>query len=167
MAGTAWVADADVLAPVVDMDEAVYGVEAKSRCYDYRVLRHWIAGARRGDTEPLIENLPGFPDNLSAGLGGRFWLALILPRNKLLDQLSDAPLARTMIQRLPTFFRPQAVAYGHVVAIDGTGKVLASLQDPGGTYRLTTGALEARDYIYVGSLVMPSLGRLPKAKAGL
>ena len=102
-----------------------------------------------------------------AGLGGRFWLALILPRNKLLDQLSDAPLARTMIQRLPTFFRPQAVAYGHVVAIDGTGKVLASLQDPGDTYRLTTGALEARDYIYVGSLVMPSLGRLPKAKAGL
>ena len=108
MAGTVWVADADVLAPVVDMDEAVYGVQAKSRCYDYRVLRHWIAGARRGDTEPLIENLPGFPDNLSAGLGGRFWLALILPRNKLLDQLSDAPLARTMIQRLPTFFRPSS-----------------------------------------------------------
>jgi hypothetical protein len=45
--------------------------------------------------------------------------------------------------------------------------VLASLQDPDGTYRLTTGAVEARDYIYVGSLVMPSLGRLPKTKAGL
>ena len=119
------------------------------------------------DTEPLIENLPGFPDNLSAGLGGRFWLALISPRNKLLDRLSGAPFARTMIQRLPTFVRPQAVAYGHLVAIDGTGKVLASLQDPDGAYRLTTGATESRDYIYVGSLVMPSLGRLPKAKVGL
>lgn len=133
----------------------------------YRVLRHWIAGARRGNTEPLIENLPGFPDNLSAGLGGRFWLALISPRNKLLDQLSGAPFARTMVQRLPTFVRPQAVAYGHLVAIDGTGKVLASLQDPDGAYRLTTGATESPDYIYVGSLVMPSLGRLPKAKVGL
>jgi hypothetical protein len=38
VAGTAWVADADVLAPVVDMDEAIYGVQAKSRCYDYRVF---------------------------------------------------------------------------------------------------------------------------------
>ena len=72
-----------------------------------------------------------------------------------------------MIQRLPTFVRPQAVAYGHLVAIDGTGKVLASLQDPDGAYRLTTGATESRDYIYVGSLVMPSLGRLPKAKVEL
>jgi hypothetical protein len=45
--------------------------------------------------------------------------------------------------------------------------VLASLQDPDGAYRLTTGATEAGDYIYVGSLVMPALGRLPKAKAGL
>jgi sugar lactone lactonase YvrE len=133
----------------------------------YRVLRHWIAGPRRGRTEPLIENLPGFPDNLSAGLDGRFWLGLISPRNKLVDHLSDAPFARTMIQRLPTFVRPKAVAYGHVVAIDGTGRVLVSLQDPDGTYRLTTGATEARDHVYVGSLVMASVGRLPKAKAGL
>ena len=133
----------------------------------YRVLRHWIAGSRRGTTEPLIENLPGFPDNLSAGLDGRFWLALISPRNTLVDQLSDAPFARRMIQRLPTFVRPKAVAYGHVVAIDGAGRVLASLQDPDGRYRLTTGATEARDYIYVGSLVMPALGQLPKSRAGL
>jgi len=133
----------------------------------YRVLRHWIAGPRRGRTEPLIENLPGFPDNLSTGLDGRFWLALISPRNKLVDQLSGAPFVRAMIQRLPTFVRPKAVAYGHVVAIDGAGRVLVSLQDPDGTYRLTTGATEARDHIYVGSLVMPALGRLPKARAGL
>jgi len=133
----------------------------------YRVLRHWIAGPRRGDTEPLIENLPGFPDNLSAGLGGRFWLGLISPRNERLDQLSGAPFARTMIQRLPSFVRPRAVAYSHVIAIDQAGKVVASLQDPDGTYRLTTGATESRDYIYVSSVVMPSLGRLPKIKAGL
>jgi len=133
----------------------------------YRVLRHWIAGPRRGDTEPLIENLPGFPDNLSAGLGGRFWLGLISPRNERLDQLSGAPFARTMIQRLPSFARPRAVAYSHVIAIDQAGKVVASLQDPDGTYRLTTGATESRDYIYVSSVVMPSLGRLPKIKAGL
>jgi sugar lactone lactonase YvrE len=133
----------------------------------YRVLRHWIAGPQRGRTAPLVENLPGFPDNLSTGLDGRFWVGLISPRNHLVDQLSGWPFVRTMVQRLPTFVRPQAVAYGNVVAIDGTGRVLTSLQDPDGAYRLTTGATEARDYIYVGSLVMPALGRLPKGNLGV
>jgi sugar lactone lactonase YvrE len=132
----------------------------------YRVLRHWIAGPRRGQTEPLLENLPGFPDNLSTGLDGRFWLGLISPRNHLVDRLSGSPFVRTMVQRLPTFVRPRAVAYAHVIAIDGSGRVLVSLQDPHGTYSLTTGATEARDYLYIGSLVMPALGRLPKSRIG-
>jgi sugar lactone lactonase YvrE len=133
----------------------------------YCVLRHWISGPKRGLTEPLIDNLPGFPDNLSTGRNGRFWLALTAPRNDLMDRLSDAPFVRTMIQRLPAFVRPKAVAYGHVIAFDGAGRVIASLQGPSGAYRLATGATEADDHIYVGSLVMPSLGRLPKARAGL
>jgi hypothetical protein len=131
------------------------------------VLRHWIAGPQQGRTEPLIDNLPGFPDNLSTGFDGRFWIGLISPRNKLVDDLSGSPFVRKMIQRLPAFVRPRAVAYGHVVAIDGSGRVLASLQDPDGTYRLTTGVTEARDYLYVGSLVMRYLGRLSKSQAGL
>jgi len=133
----------------------------------YRILRHWIAGPKQGTSEPLIENLPGFPDNLSTGADGRFWLGLISPRNSLLDRLSGHPFLRTMIQRLPSFVRPQAVPYGHVVAIDGTGHVRASLQDPEGTYRLTTGATEAADTLYIGSLVMPALGRLRKEGLGL
>jgi hypothetical protein len=73
--------------------------------------------------------------------------AHLLPRNKLVDDLSGRPFVRTMIQRLPTFVRPKAVAYGHVVAIDGSGRVLTSLQDPDGTYGLITGVTEARDYL--------------------
>ncbi|MGH7390329.1 MAG: SMP-30/gluconolactonase/LRE family protein [Candidatus Rokuibacteriota bacterium] len=133
----------------------------------YRVLRHWIAGRRRGRTEPVLENLPGFPDNVSRGLDGRFWVALISPRNAILDALSGQPGLRKAIQRLPAFLRPDAEAYGHVVAFDGAGKVLASLQDPAGAYRLTSSVLETRDHLYIGSLVMPALGRLPKEKAGL
>jgi sugar lactone lactonase YvrE len=133
----------------------------------YRVLRHWIAGPRRGRTEPLIENLPGFPDNLSTGFDGRFWLALISPRNEVVDRLDGTPFLRAMIQRLPTFVRPKAAAYGHVVAFDEAGRVLVSLQDPDGAYPMTTGATEAREHLYVGSLVMPALGRLPKSRAGL
>lgn len=128
----------------------------------YRVLRHWLEGPKKGHTEPLLENLPGFPDNLSTGLDGRFWLGLASPRNRLLDALSSMPRLRKAVQRLPDFLRPKAVAYGHVVAFDRDGRVLASLQDPAGTYRLTTSATETEGYLYIGSLEMPSLGRLKK-----
>ncbi|HET7874009.1 MAG TPA: SMP-30/gluconolactonase/LRE family protein [Methylomirabilota bacterium] len=133
----------------------------------YRVLRYWIAGPRRGRTEVLIDNLPGFPDNLSTGLDGRFWVALISPRNTLVDRLADKPFLRRAVQRLPGFLRPKAVSYGHVVAFDGWGRALASLQDPEGRYRLNTAVVETKDFLYIGSLVMPALGRLPKGKAGL
>lgn len=126
----------------------------------YRVLRHWLAGPNQGRTEPLIENLPGFPDNLTAGRDGRYWVGLVSPRNRLLDRLSGWPRLRKAVQRLPQFIRPKAVAYGHIVAIDANGRVLASLQDPEGRYRLATGAAETEEFLYVSSLEMPSLARM-------
>ncbi|MFI5400884.1 MAG: SMP-30/gluconolactonase/LRE family protein [SAR324 cluster bacterium] len=133
----------------------------------YRVMRYWLSGAKKGTAEPLIENLPGFPDNLKRGLDGRFWVGLVSPRNPLLDRVSGAPFLRKMIQRLPALLRPAAVPFSHVVAIDGSGKVVADLQDPRGAYPAITGAIETKDYLYVSSLVTPVLARLPKSKAGL
>ena len=37
-----------------------------------------------------------------------------------------------MVQRLPAAVRPSAGNYGHVVAIDETGRVVIDLQDPAG-----------------------------------
>jgi sugar lactone lactonase YvrE len=133
----------------------------------YRVIRYWIAGPNQGKAEPIIENLPGFPDNISTGLDGRFWIALISPRNKLVDDLSGKPFLRKMIQRLPKLIRPKATAYGHIAAIDGNGKVLKSLQDPKTGYPQNTSVTETKDYLYIGSLVSPAVARLPKSKAGL
>ena len=126
----------------------------------YRVLRHWLDGPKRGRTETLIENLPGFPDNLSTGRNGRFWIGFASPRNRLLDALSRRPRLRAVVQRLPKFIRPKAVAYGHVVAVDADGRVVASLQDPEGRYRLTTGATETERFLYVSSLEMQAIGRM-------
>lgn len=133
----------------------------------YRVIRYWIAGPKKGKSEPLIEALPGFPDNISAGFEGRYWMVLASPRNPLVDTLSGKPFARKMIQRMPAFLRPKAVPYGHVIAIDGNGKVLVDLQDPDGTYPFNTSVTETKEYLYIGSLITPVLGRLSKAKAGL
>lgn len=133
----------------------------------YRVLRYWISGPRQGQSEPLIENLPGFPDNISTGQQNRFWIAFISPRNKLLDDLSSKPFWRKVVQRLPAFVRPKATIYGHIVAIDGNGNVLESLQDPDTDYPQLTGITEIDDYLYLGSLIAPQIGRISKQKAGL
>ncbi len=133
----------------------------------YRVLRYWLAGPAKGRIEPLIEALPAFPDNISRGEAGRFWVALVAPRNALVDALAARPFLRKVVQRLPAFVRPQAVAYGHVIAIDGDGEVVEDLQDAEGGYPIITSVTETREYLYLGSLVAPALGRLAKARAGL
>ena len=133
----------------------------------YRVVRFWIAGPKKGKFETLIDSLPSFPDNISTGYDGRYWVALVSPRNPLLDKLASKPFMRKVIQRMPAFMRPQAVAYGHIIAIDDKGKVLVDLQDPDGSYPINTSVTESKDYLYIGSLVAPVLGRIKKEKIGL
>lgn len=128
----------------------------------YRVLRYWLTGANQGQVEPFVEGLPGFPDNVSTGAEGRFWVALVSPRNALLDHLSDKPFLRKLVQRFPAFMRPKAKAYGHIIAVDGAGQVVKDLQDPRGTYPLNTSVTENEAFLYLGSLVAPGLGRLSK-----
>lgn len=74
---------------------------------------------------------------------------------------------RKVVQRMPAFLRPKAIAYGHVIAIDDNGKVAVDLQDPDGTYPINTSVTETDSHLYIGSLVAPVLGRIEKEKIGL
>jgi sugar lactone lactonase YvrE len=133
----------------------------------YRVIRYWITGQKKGQFETLIGSLPSFPDNISTGQNGRYWVAFVSPRNPLLDKLAGNPFIRKVIQRMPAFMRPQAVAYGHIIAIDDNGKVVVDLQDPDGNYPINTSVTETKEHLYIGSLVTPVLGRIKKEKIGL
>lgn len=133
----------------------------------YRVIRYWISGLNKGQSEVFIHSLPSFPDNISTGLNGRYWVAFVSPRNQLVDDLAAKPFMRRVIQRMPAFLRPKAVAYGHIIAIDETGLVVEDLQDPDGGYPINTKVTETKDYLYIGSLVAPVLGRIDKNKIGL
>ena len=133
----------------------------------YRVLRVWLDETRRGKVEPFIENLPGFPDNITRGGDGRYWVALYAPRAKVLDVLARYPYLRKMMMRLPAAIRPKAKPFGHVVALDDSGRVVADLQEPSGAYPTTTSVRETAQHLYVGSLTAPVLARVPKSIAGL
>lgn len=128
----------------------------------YRVWKVWLNGQR--EPEVLINNLPGFPDNVHQGKDGRFWVGLTSPRSKPIDDLSDKPFLRRMIARLPEAFRPKPQLYGLVFAMNGDGQVLLNLQSPNGKVYTTTGVLETKDALYVSSLTAPFLAKYSKAE---
>lgn len=111
----------------------------------------------------LLDNLPGYPDNLMRGLDGKIWLGLAKPRNAAIDFMSDKPLLRKMALRFPRFLWPIPESYGHVIAFDEAGQIVADLQDPSGSYPETTGVTETSDRLYIQSLHAKNLGWLDKS----
>ena len=109
----------------------------------------------------LLDNLPGYPDNVMRGRDGRFWVGLFKPRNPAADSLAERPFLRKVLLRLPRFLLPLGEPYGHVFAIDEEGRVTDDLQDPSGAYD-TTGATETADRLYIHSLQARALGWLPR-----
>jgi sugar lactone lactonase YvrE len=112
--------------------------------------------------KPLIDNLPGYPDNAMRGRDGRIWVGLFRPRNPAADGLAEKPFVRKILQRLPRSFLPLGKPYGHVFAFDETGKVVEDLQDPEGAYPQTTGATETADRLYIHSLHARTIGWVPR-----
>ena len=54
----------------------------------------------------LLDNLPGYPDNLMRGRDGRIWVGLFKPRNPAADSLAEKPFLRKILLRLPRFMLP-------------------------------------------------------------
>lgn len=137
---------------VNEASDALYVVETGA----YRVWRFPLAG---GPGEVVLENLPGFPDNLNNAPDGTFWLGLVSPRNALMDGLAGMPALRRVIMRLPEAMKPAPTRYGYILRMDGEGEVIETLQDPTGSYALTTGAVTMPDgRIAITSLTEPRLG---------
>jgi sugar lactone lactonase YvrE len=120
--------------------------------------------AQSGSTQAsvLLDNLPGYPDNLMRGRDGRIWVGLFKPRNPAADSLAERPFLRKVLLRLPRLLLPLGESYGHVFAIDEDGRVTDDLQDPSGAYPEATGATETADRLYIHSLHAQGIGWLPR-----
>ncbi|MBI5277014.1 MAG: SMP-30/gluconolactonase/LRE family protein [Burkholderiales bacterium] len=128
----------------------------------FRIWKLPLAG--NAMPQVLLENLPGYPDNLVRGTGGKLWVGLVKPRNAEADGLGDKPFLRKVVMRLPRPMWPIPKNYGHVVAFTEDGKIVDDLQDPSGAYPDTTGVTETADRLYITSLHGRTLAWLPKAK---
>ncbi len=117
----------------------------------YRMSKLWLQGDRAGQTDVLIDDLPGFPDNLTRD-GEVFWVGIVSPRDKVLDALGPRPWAARLAARLPERLQPAPSRYGAVFGIDGAGEVVHNLQDPNGVYATVTAAAVHDGRLYLGSL---------------
>lgn len=128
----------------------------------YRMTRYWLAGPKRGTSEPFVGNLPGLPDNVTWSPARRaFWVALFSPRVAALDLLAGTPFLRKVVHRLPLFVQPQPARVGWALAIDERGAVVESLQDSSsGSFSPVTSVLEHDGVLWLGSLERDALGRI-------
>ncbi len=109
----------------------------------------------------LLDNLPGYPDNITRGLDGRIWFGMPQMRTSGMDALAAHPALRKLLVRLPKSFWPLPKQFGHVAAFNEQGDILVSLQDPSGKlHGGATGATETRDRLYIQSQLAPALGYL-------
>jgi sugar lactone lactonase YvrE len=136
----------------------------------YRVQRYWLTGPRAGTAECLVENLPGFPDNMSLGSDGLLWVAIAAPRNALLDRLLPLPgFLRLLVWNLPETVKPAATPIAWVLAYDLAGRLVHDLRLSDGSYGFVTAVAEQAGTLVISSLhesdvavvAPPSGGRLP------
>lgn len=133
-----------------------------------RVYRYWTAGEKRGSLEILIDNLPGYPDNINRASDGRYWLALAGIRAPVYDLSMANPGVRIrMVKQIPPdeWLCP-GLNYGCIVKFDDRGTVHESLWDPGGKNHPTiTSMREHKGFLYIGGLENNRIGRLRLADA--
>ena len=107
---------------------------------EYRVHRLSIEPENWGESELLIGDLPGFPDNLHPTENG-YWLGIVAPRNGLIDRLAQWPKLRTIVGRLPEWLRPKATRFGRLIHLNEEGEITHHYVDPTGALAFVTSAV--------------------------
>lgn len=126
----------------------------------YRITRVWLTGDRRNIPETFLDNLPGFPDNISPSPRGTYWVALYSIRKPMLDFAHPFPFLKDTIASLPDVLRPHPIPYGLIFEVDGQGRVLRSFHDPDAVrFRDVTDVVEHKGVLYLGTLSGSSIGR--------
>jgi sugar lactone lactonase YvrE len=119
----------------------------------YCLTRYWLTGPRAGTSDTLVDNLPGFPDNISRGSDGLIWVSIPSPRNPLLDRLLAWPrFLRQLLWLLPSWVQPKPERVVWVLGVGLDGRIVHDLQAPGTDYSMVTSVWERGGTLYLGSL---------------
>lgn len=119
-----------------------------------RLSKYWLTGPRAGTVTPLIQHLPGMPDNISTGADGRIWVAMVADRNPISEWLTPrAPVLRKALWRLPYDRLPALKPVVWVLAVDAdSGAVLTQLRTTHPDFASATGLVESNGRLWMGCI---------------
>lgn len=129
----------------------------------YRIDRYWIAGPKKGTTEPVAENMPGIVDNINRASDGTYWVAFAGMRSPSWDiALASKKFRRRMIRQIPVdeWITPN-LNMSCVAKMAEDGTILQSMWDSSQEdHAVITSMREHDGYLYLGGLTNNRLGRI-------
>ncbi len=127
-----------------------------------RISRYWISGPSAGKVEPVIPNLPGYPDNINRSSDGHYWLALLGMRGPALDLAQTIPgFRKRMARRVAddSWLFPN-INTGCVVKFNEQGEILDALWDLGGVnHPMLSSMREHKGHLYLGGVSNNRIGK--------
>ncbi|MFK5979177.1 MAG: SMP-30/gluconolactonase/LRE family protein [Rhizobiaceae bacterium] len=127
------------------------------------VKRYWFEGPKKGQVVPVLENLPGYPDNLNRASDGNYWMAIMGMRSQVFDLAMRKPaFRRRMAKQLPgdEWLAPN-INSGCIVKFNDAGEILDVLWDRQGVnHPMITSMREHKGYLYIGGISNNRIGRI-------
>lgn len=136
-----------------------------------KISRYWFDGPTKGTVIPVIEDLPGYPDNINRASDGNYWFTLCGMRTPTLDLALRMPDFRRRMARMvaPDEWLFPNINTGCVLKFDESGKILDALWDLGGVnHPMITSMREHKGHLYLGGVSNNRIGkyRIPGADPG-
>jgi sugar lactone lactonase YvrE len=122
------------------------------------VVRRWLTGPREGETDDLVTDLPGYPDNIARGSDGLIWVTIASPKDPIVERLMRAPMTvRRAAWRLPETLQPRPRRTARVMAFDNGGSVVHDRALDASRFHMVTGVREHDGSVWLGSLAEPAV----------
>ena len=126
----------------------------------YRILKYWLKGEKVGTPEVFLDNLAGFPNNITLRENGNFWVGFSTKRNDQLDKIHPKKRIKQLVYSLPSFVQPKVEKFGMVLEISETGNIVQALFDSKGEIVIEAGAVkENQNYLYLGGDIVSYIAR--------
>lgn len=112
----------------------------------------WLKGPKNGSSETVLENLPGFPDNIHRASDGGFWVALASQRSALIDALHPYPFLKQLLLKVPMTIFPKPPPLAQVLKLSKNLDIEYILYDDTGHIPVATDAMEYQGKLYLSAV---------------
>lgn len=125
------------------------------------VVRRWLTGPQAGERDLLVDDLPGYPDNIARGSDGLIWVSIASPRDPLVERLKAGPMfVRRTVTRIPEALQPKPKRTVRAQAYDDMGRLVHDVEVSAERYHMVTGVREHDGRLWLGSLHEPAIAVL-------